>query len=79
MLKIFKKHFDAKWIYDESRSFIITVFAFLMVDGVAQLTAVYSGDLSKDALIALGMAVGRSVIKSVFTLAFPSIFPKRSS
>jgi hypothetical protein len=64
---------------DEFRSFLTTLASILAVDGALQLMAVYQGDFSKAAWIALAVAVVRSVVKTVFTLALPRAFPLRKS
>lgn len=68
-----------KFWKDEFRSFVITFLATLAVDGGIELLAIYNGDLSEAALTALLVAAGRSVLKTLLTLLFPTLFPIRKS
>lgn len=66
------------WI-DELRSFFVTLFAIFAVDAGALLLQLYNGDVSQTVLWGLVAAFGRSAIKAALTLAFPMLFPVRTS
>lgn len=64
MLSSLKSHFSKY----ELLSFIKTFAATFITIGVAQLDAILNGDLSTTALVALAVAVLRSLIKACETI-----------
>lgn len=68
-----------QWILDELRSFITTFIATMGIEATFSLIALYNGDFSHITILALGTAAFRSLIKTILTLIFPTIFPARIS
>lgn len=64
MKKSLKSHFTLA----ELESFLITFASFLALDlaGNQAVLGVWNGNLSRDALMALGVAVARSFVKFVY-------------
>jgi len=73
------KLISTQYLRDELRSFFTTFVTYMAVDGIMELTAIYNGDLSEAAFIALVIAMGRALIKAAFTLLMPALFPIRRS
>jgi len=61
-----KSHFTRA----EVVSFIQTAIGFMIVDAALAFERVMNGDISRDALIALLVAVGRSVFKALWNMVF---------
>lgn len=70
----FKRWFWSDKVQIELRSFFHTWLAVMIVDGALELMAVYNGDLSTTALMALVMASVRSVVKALLQLTLPQVF-----
>lgn len=72
-----KVKFDRAWFIGEVKSIAITTMTIFAVDGFGELTALYNGDTSRDIFIALGVILGRSILKAVLQLLFPKIFVEK--
>ena len=55
-----KKHF---WSLEALESFLISFLGFLAVDAAASFDRIITGGLTRDALVALVVAAGRSLLK----------------
>ena len=64
MKKALRSHFTLA----ELESFLITFASFLALDlaGNQAVLGVWNGNLSRDALVALGVAIARSFVKFVY-------------
>ena len=71
--------FNKQWIKDEAVSFIQTMLTFFAIDSGLLLLDVYNGVWDKMLLVQLSAALLRSVIKTLLTLVFPKLFPRRKS
>lgn len=61
------------WLKQEGQSFLTTFVSVLLVDGIVELSMVYEGDLSRSAIMALGIAVLRALVKAGIQTAVPKI------
>lgn len=61
------------WLKQEGQSFLTTFFSVLLVDGIVELSMVYEGDLSRSAIMALGIAVLRALVKAAIQTVVPKI------
>lgn len=61
----------------ELQSFLTTFLSVFLIDGSMQLMALYNGDLSETAFLALLTAVLRSAIKALIQILFPSIIANK--
>ena len=73
------KLFTKAWWLDEARSFTVTMLAFLAADGASVLAQIYSGNFDRVVMWQFALALVRSSVKAVLTLAIPKAFPHRSS
>jgi len=58
----------------ELKSVFITFLSVFAVEAFAQLTAIYNGDFSKAAWVALCMAALRALVKAIMQILFPKMF-----
>ena len=68
-----------KWLKDEAKSFFTTFITTLALEAVSPLMQLYAGDWSQATVTALYLATGRTLIKTLLTLIFPSLFPIRTA
>jgi hypothetical protein len=61
----------------ELQSFLTTFLSVFLIDGSMQLMALYNGDLSETAFLALLTAALRSAIKALIQILFPSIIANK--
>jgi len=61
-------------IINELRSFFTTFIAVFVVEAGAILLQIYDGVWTQVVFVSLGMAVARSVVKSILILLFPQLF-----
>jgi len=61
----------------ELQSFLTTFLSVFLIDGSMQIMALYNGDLSETALLALLTAALRSAIKALIQTLFPSIIANK--
>ena len=71
--------FNKQFWKDEAISFIQTMLTFFAIDAAVALMTVYNGFWDKMVLVQLGTALLRSVVKTLLTLVFPALFPRRRS
>lgn len=74
-----KRLINKKILTNELKSIITTILAFLVMDEAATLMNIYNGDFSSTTLLALLMAIIRSIVKTLLTLSFPKLFPARKN
>jgi len=64
---------------DELKSAFTTFLVLLPAFEMASIQALYEGDLSLNAFMAVGLAVARTIVKTVLTIVLPKVFPARNS
>lgn len=73
-----------RWFYKDSvqshiRAFRNVWLSVMVVDGIGQLMAVYNGDFSTTALVALATASANAVFKALFQLILPEIIAAKTT
>tara|TARA_R110000868_G_scaffold397561_1_gene670283 strand:+ start:193 stop:561 length:369 start_codon:yes stop_codon:yes gene_type:complete len=73
-----------RWFYQDTtqshlRAFRNVWLSVMVVDGIGQLLAVYNGDFSTTALIALVTASANAVVKTLFQLILPEVIPAKTA
>lgn len=72
-----------RWFYQDNvqshfRAFRNVWLSVMVVDGIGQLMAVYNGDFSTTALVALATAAANAVVKTIFQLILPEVIPAKT-
>lgn len=75
----FKRWFWSDNVQSHVRAFRNTWLSVMIVDGIGQMLTVYNGDFSTSALIALATASANAIVKTIFQLAIPQVFPAKST
>ena len=75
-MKKAKKTSQLDWFKEEIRSVLTTTAAFVVVDGIGQITALYNGDFSKDVFFGLLLIFVRSLVKALINQILPQVKKK---
>jgi len=67
-----------EWWKSELRLFFSILVSYIALEAFSPLSAIYSGNYTKEAFTALGMALLTSFIRALITIAFPALFPMQN-
>lgn len=75
----FKRWFYKDNVQNHFHAFWRVWLSVMIVDGVAQLMAIYNGDLSTAAFTALATASVNAVVKAIFQIILPEVFTLKTA